>query len=249
MVFIAKYNDDYKVDEQLIKLIRYIRDKIQYNNDDGLILNVGMTGSGKSNLSALQYILYCVDTEPKPEHIVLTMKDFANMIGRLSKIPKNERVIIYDELELSKRSSMSRWNKDVMTLYFKIRGLNCLHIWNHPSLEMVDKAFIKERINGVFVVLDKSKDRPRRYAFLRKKDVLDMFDKYKTLNIEVLKKHAQEYAYYLGSFGRCDHHIMERYSSIKADGMEDAIKTFMKKYGDKPKRKVKDGVNDETKNL
>lgn len=240
---VSKYNPEIGVDEDLRNIMRMIREKMILNNDDCLIVNVGATGSGKSTLSAHQYSLYRFPEEPDPEKICLTMKDFADLIGELKNYEQPERVIIYDELELSKRSSMTRWNKDVMTLYFKIRGLQTLHIWNHPSLQMIDRAFIQERINGVFFCIDKTRDRPRRYFFFRKQDVLSMLEKYKTLNIEVLKAHGQGYAYYMGFYGKFDGKLIDRYNSIKSDGMDDAIKDFQKKYG-KEKKKKKDDSND-----
>jgi len=231
-------------DQELINIIKLIDNKITNNNDDCLILNIGITGSGKSTLSAIQYRILCDlrETTPNPERIILTRQDFANNIGNIDKWPRKDRVIIYDELELSKRNSMTKWNKEIMTLYFKIRGLNCLHIWNHPSLEMIDKAFIQERINGVFFIFDKHNDKPRRYLFFRKKDILSMLGKHKKLHLETLKEHGREYAFYMGFFSKYEGEIMDRYTSIKQSGMESAIKDFQKKYGTKEKRKKKENL-------
>lgn len=237
---LAKYNPDAFIDEDLRTLMRLIKETMIKNNDDCVLINVGATGSGKSTLSAHQYSLYSFPEDPDPNKICLTMKDFADLIGELKNYEQPERVIIYDELELSRRSSMTRWNKDVMTLYFKIRGLQCLHIWNHPSLQMIDRAFIQERINGVFFCIDKSTNRPRRYFFFRKKDVLSMLDKYKSLNLEVLKAHGADYAYYMGFYGKFEGKLIDRYKDIKSSGMEDAIKDFQKKYGKNKKKKQKD---------
>lgn len=237
---VSKFNSDIGCDEDLRSVMRLIKEKMIKNNDDCLILNVGATGSGKSTLSGYQYDLYRFPEQGDPNKICLTMKDFADLIGELNKYEQPERVIIYDELELSKRSSMTRWNKDVMTLYFKIRGLQALHIWNHPSLQMIDRAFIQERINGVFFCIDKSTDRPRRYFFFRKQDILSMLDKYKSLNLDILKAHGQSYAYYMGFYGKYKGTLMERYSSIKSNGMDDAIKEFQKKYGKEIKKKKSD---------
>lgn len=225
-------------DNDLISVMSLIDDKILSNNDDCLILNIGITGSGKSTLSAIQYNIICErrGITPDPNKIVLTSKDFAENIGNIDKWDKKERVIIYDELELSKRNSMTKWNKDIMGLYFKIRGLNCLHIWNHPSLEMIDKAFIQEKINGVFFIFDKHQGKPRRYLFFRKKDILSMLGKHKKLHLEILKEHGRDHAFYMGFFGKYDGELMERYKSIKDSGMANAIKDFQKKYGNKKER-------------
>jgi hypothetical protein len=236
---IGTYDKSKFCDKELIDIMRLINDKITKNDDDCLLLNIGVTGSGKSTLSALQYSILCEirKTDINPNNIVLTKMDFADSIGKLNKVEKKDRVIIYDELELSKRNSMTKWNKEIMGLYFKIRGLNCLHIWNHPSLEMVDKAFIQEKINGVFFIIDKHKDKPRRYLFFRKKDILALLGKHKKLHLEVLKEHGREYAFYMGFFGKYDGVLMERYRDIKESGMNDAIKAFQKKYGVKKERK------------
>lgn len=232
---IGRYVKSEYCDEELIKVMRLIDDRIRKNNDDCLILNIGVTGSGKSTLSAIQYEIIAKERgiTTNPDRIILTRQDFANNIGQINQWDKLERVIIYDELELSKRNSMTKWNKEIMGLYFKIRGLNCLHIWNHPSLEMIDKAFIQEKINGVFFIFDKCNDKPRRYLFFRKKDILSLLGKHKKLHLEILKEHGREYAFYMGFFGKYNGALMHRYVDIKEAGMSDAIKEFQRKYGTK----------------
>lgn len=220
-------------DPGLHRIFRIIDDRVRRNNDDCLILNIGLTGSGKSTLSALQYKIVADlrQIEMDPEKIVITTFDFSERIAGLTSIDGAQRLIIYDEADASKREGMTRWNRDMIKLYSKIRGLNCVHIWNHPSLEFIDKPFIQERVNGVFFVYEKHKDKPRHYYFFTRKRMIDLLGKHKKLHLAVLQKYGPDFALYRGCFSRYDGPIMGRYVSIKAEGMTDAIQSFAASYG------------------
>lgn len=235
----ATYNKESFVDDKMPELLKIINQKVLHNDDDCLIINVGLTGSGKSTLSAIEYKIIC-ELRNRPMsagNIILRAQDFADKIGGIKEMDKKDRIIIYDELKLGKRSAMTKWNKDILQLYSEIRGLNCIHIWNHPSLEMIDKGMIKDRVNGVFFIFDKHKDKPRRYLFFTRDDVLKMLGKHKKLDFDVLKIHGREYAKYMGYFGRYDGEVMDHYREIKASGMHSAISEFQKKYGNKEAKK------------
>jgi hypothetical protein len=234
---IAEYDAKAGCDTDLPRLMRMIRQSIIKNDDDCVIVNGGDTGSGKSTLSGLQYYHYSRPFPLHPEAIVLTSEEFAHRLASLPDIePKECRVLVYDEAQLSKRRGMSSWNHDVMTLYGTIRGLNSLHIWNNPDVEMLDKEFIKTRLNILFYVLDKHKDKPRRYLLFRRADILKFIEKHK-LHKKNLVSHGEEFAYYMGAFRRFDHPVMERYKDIKAAGMADAVNKFKEKYGYKEPKK------------
>jgi hypothetical protein len=235
---VSVYNHKLRSDNDLFRLMRGIRQSVLKNDDDCVIVNGGDTGTGKSNLSGIQYYFYVAPTPPTEEAIVLTVADFAKRLNDLKSImPKELRVIVYDEARLSKRRGLSGWNHDVMDLYGTIRGINSLHIWNNPDVEMLDKSFIKTRLNFLFYVLDKHRDRPRRYLLFRRNDLMKFIEKHK-LHKKNIEEHGEQFAFYCGFFGKFKHPIMRRYLSIKAAGMSDALEKFQKKYGDgEPKKR------------
>lgn len=236
-MMVAPYNPEIGTDNMLPRMVSLWRRAIVEGDDDVLILNVGTTGSGKTNLSLIECTLY--NPQTTPEQIALTKKTFAAALAATKHQAKGERVLLYDELELGKRSSMSNWNKDMMQLYFKIRGLNIFHAWNHPSLNQVDGEFIRERVNGIFFTYEKSKGRARKYYFFPKERILQFLRDHKKLHLETLKLHARKYALYQGYYKKYEGVLLTPYLAQKQGGMDEAVDDFVGKYGDNTAAKEK----------
>lgn len=230
-MFIAEHKDGELYDVMLPRIIGIARKNIlnPQKNDDALFLVCGATGTGKSNLTLHGVTIFT----PHPDHrqISLSTESFADSVKRGLDLPKGERFIDYDETEVGKREGMSKWNRDMIKLYFKIREEGFLHFWNHPSPNNIDLEFIRERVNGLFLCIDKSVKRPRRYYFFTKDRLLDFLERFKFLGTRNLIRYANEYAVYRGSFCAYKGDLLEEYKKNKKEGMRQAINDFSSQYG------------------
>lgn len=215
-------------DDYLSKLVAQVRDKILVDQDsDFLLLMVGVPGSGKSMLSLHAYESF----DPGGcdiKYISFDREGFANSISDTSKKP-NLRFVCNDEANVSKRDSMSQYNKDMIDLYFSIRGLNIFHIWNNPSADMIDKAFLQERVRGLILIYDLSPNK-RTYHYFKSREVLKIYDKNGNLKLATLKRNRR-LAYYKGWFRPYSGKLWSAYK-VKKDGrMVDKVKSFREKWG------------------
>lgn len=227
----ATYQKGNDYDNYFVKLIRGIKKKIVENNDDFLLVCVGVTGSGKSNLSLHGYELYDADNM-SINNIAFKESDFADRLEYVSK-QEHLKFLCYDEANVNKRNSMKTWNKDLIDIYFSIRGKNILHWWNNPSVEMIDKAFVKEKINGLIYVATKSKDKPRIYYFFRKEDLLKiLYNENDCLTLDKLASNRRN-AFYIGCFKKYKGKLLDAYLCKKEERMDCKITDFKNKYGTK----------------
>lgn len=230
-MIIAEHKDGENVDVLLPKIISIARRSILHpkKSDDALFIVAGNTGTGKSRLT-----LHCVTLftpNPNPAQISLNRESFADSVKRGLSLPKGERYVDYDESEVGKREGMTRWNRDMISLYFKIREEGFLHFWNHPSPNNIDLEFIRERVNGLFLCYDKSVARSRRYYFFTKERLLSFLERFKILSTRNLLKYASEYATYRGSFKDYEGPLLQAYKANKKEGMRQAIEDFAGQYG------------------
>lgn len=235
MVINLKYVKGNSYDENFKHLIKGVKDKIIKGNDDFLMVCVGDTGTGKSNLSLHAYEEYYSLYEQKPENIdniAFKESDFADRLDFVSK-QEMPKFLCYDEANVNKRNSMKTWNKDLIDIYFSIRGKNIFHWWNNPSVEMLDKTFVKEKLNGLIYVMTKTKDRPRIYLFFRKEDLLKLLkNENDVLTLDVLKKQYHK-AFFIGCFKKYNGDLYNMYLAKKEERMDDKISMFKDKYGTK----------------
>lgn len=218
------YDDGFKF------VIAAAKKAITEKNDDFLVMGVGFTGTGKSNQLLHGYELFA-EEEATVEQIALTRKDFASSLKR-AKESQTVRFVGYDEANVNKRDALTKWNKQVLDLYWSIRGLRIFHWWCNPSLDFIDKPFIEERIKGVFFVFTKDVKRPRLYYYFRKKDILALYEKTGDLKLKTLKKHGKKYAYYRGWFRPYTGRLLQEYLAKKESRMEEKIEEFFNDYGD-----------------
>lgn len=234
MKFAPYRNGDYDIFfERYIKEV--VLPRTQQKNDDHLLYCTGVTGSGKTSLMFHGYELY--DENASIDYIALKRENMADALKRAKK-NKSKRFVGYDEANVSKRDSLTKWNKDLIDLLFAIRGLNIFQWYNNPSIDMVDKVLVQEKINGLIFVATKTNDRPRLYYFFNKQDLLDMFEKHDRLTIDLLKNEGKKFCSYIGWFKQYKGKLWEEYEKIKENRMESKIDDFFDKWGSK------DGSND-----
>lgn len=226
------YSKD-KFDAGLKFVIQTIRNTLPEKEDDFLLLNCGFRGTGKSTISLLIEDEYLGD-EASVDYIGLNPADFANALKAAKEKPL-PRFCNNDEANISKRDTQRQYNKDLLDLYYSIRGKQIFHIWNNPSLDIIDKRFIEDIIKGVIFCFSKETKRPRLYYYFRKEDILKVWDKYEKLNNRILKKVADEYAFYRGWFKNYDGKLLLPYRQKKEKRMDEKIDVFHEKYGEAEK--------------
>jgi hypothetical protein len=232
-MIIAPYKPNRLYDEMLSSIIRVVKDKLKFNDDDFFILCVGDTGTGKSNLMLHAYEEFD-SVDCSVDYISLTRDSFAHATKAV-KDKQGLRFLGNDEANLSKRDSLSQYNKDVLDLYFSVRGLNIFHWWNNPSVEMIDKAFIKERIKGMIMVTTKDKDKPRIYYYFRKDEMLKIYEKYGNLDLKTIRKVKKKYAFYRGWVKKYTGKMLKPYLEKKGERMNNKVDLFYEKWGNSDK--------------
>jgi hypothetical protein len=198
------------------------------HDDDGVLMIVGPTGTGKSNLAL--WILDGMYDDVMISQVALNQQAFMKGLDIAKNSNRGNRYLLYDEVDLNKRNAMTKWNKDIIELYYRIRGLNIFHVWCYPSANMIDGEFIRERVNNLILCYDKSTTHPRRYYMFNKKRLFELFEGKKKMHIERLISAAPKQAYYQGWFKQYDGKLKEPYLELKNIRMGDAVDSFVKKH-------------------
>lgn len=227
----AYYNKERNFDELLEKIIKSVYQKLNVDEDDFLLLCCGSPGTGKSML-----MLHALRTYMKElasaDFIGLDKSSFANAM-KTAKDKPLPRFVGNDEANISKRDSLSKYNKYLIDMYLSIRGLRIFHWWSNPSMDIIDKHFIEERIKGVIFITTKDKDRPRIYYYFRKQDLLKIWEKYGNLKLNQLNKIKKEYAFFKGWFKDYPmDDLRKAYQKKKDSRMDFKVEEFFEKYGE-----------------
>jgi hypothetical protein len=224
----VKYEAGESTDRFLPKLINSIKEERMNSNDDFTIFVCGPRGSGKSMLGLYMSEMYMGD-KASVEYIGLNPIDFAKALKKASDSPK-PRMCNNDEANLSKRDSGRTYNKDILDMYYSIRGKNIFHIWNNPSLDIIDKKFIEDIVNGIIFIFTKDKKRPRLYYYFTKQAILNIMSNEESLSLRMLKQNAESKAMFRGWFKDYFGVLREPYMQKKESRMEEKIDTFYNKY-------------------
>ena len=230
MVRYVPYVKGRNFDPYLSYIIKGLKEKIKKKNDDFLLFCTGTTGTGKSSLMMHAYEEY----DPEGSNIKfigLNRKDHSEALF-LAKEKPGIRFCSYDEAMVSKRDHMQKYNKDLLQLYFQIRGINIFHWWNNPSVDILDKPFIEERLKGLIFIFTKNNNVPRLYYYFTKKALLQIWLKEKKLSHNVLHKNAP-LAMFRGWFKPYKGKLWEPYCIKKDSKMVVSIDEFYQKYGQK----------------
>ena len=199
-------------------------------DDDFMLFICGLNGSGKSTLG-LHILQAVLQDRATVECIGLDRAGFARAL-KFAKSMEKPRVCFNDEANVSKRDATSFYNKRLLDLYFSIRGLNILHIWSNPALDIIDKPFIELRISGVMFVASKDINRPRVYYYFTKKRLLKIWEKHKDIKLSTLRK-EKDLAFYRGwfrDFPACA--LKHEYSKLKEHRMSFKVDEFYREFGD-----------------
>jgi len=234
MFYANNFNKEGNHDNILHKIVNSIKVKLNERDDDALIVICGTTGTGKSNLMLYIEDEYLLE-KSSIDYVGLTRNDLADIQYKI-QFEEKPRLLAYDEANVSKRDSLSKWNKDLIDLYLANRGKNIFHIWCNPTIDYLDKLFINERVTGVIFVATKTVDKPRLYYYFTKERLLEIFEKYENLKLKTLYNNRYR-ALYCGWFKKYKGALLDDYLIKKKERMEDKSKEFYEKYGSKITRK------------
>lgn len=234
-MIIAPFIKDQEYDALFEKVIKSIDQGLK-NDDDFLLICGGDPGTGKTRLMFHAYTIYAGE-QAVIQQVALNPRDFAIVIDRASKL-KVKRFAGFDEANVSKREALTKWNRKLIDLYMNIRGLNILHWWNNPSVEMLDKPFIEERVKGMIFILTKSKDKPRVYFYFTKDGLLRLLEEQGNLKKRTIAKHGHQYAYYVGWFKDYTGPLLAAYSVMKGDRMMEKVRDFRDEFAPTEKMSV-----------
>ena len=223
------YDSTRKYDVGLSKVISSVNHVLNNKDDDFLIICIGDTGTGKTTLMFHAYEEFTGKDHVTVEQIALTRQDFAQALKYATE-HKQYRFVGYDEANISKRDALSKWNKAVIDLYYSIRGLRMFHWWNNPSLDMIDKPFIEERVKGVIYIFTKDVKRPRLYLYFTKNGILDLLEKHGNLKHRTIKKYGEQFAWYRGWFKAYEGVLLSSYKIKKQERMEEKVDSFYREY-------------------
>lgn len=203
------------------------------DDDDFLVLVVGETGSGKSTFM-LHLYEEILKEKADPDNICFTREHFASTAGKLVD-KKGLKFLGYDEANVSRRSWQESFNKDLLDWYWANRGLNIVHVWCNPSLDMIDKPFIDERLKAIVLVRKQPKGM-RTWHYFNIKTIKTIFKKYKNLKIDTLNKYRRKYCpYFWDTFPDYTGHLKSDYAQNKYERMVQKTKLFADKYKDSGK--------------
>jgi len=197
-------------------------------DDDFFVLIIGQRNTGKSRLM-LHMLEKYMGERSSIDYVGLRKGDFAKALFNVSKI-KLPRMCVNDEGNLSSKEVMSRFNRAVMDTYYAIRGMNIFHVWCNPSLDGIDKRFIKEIVNGVIFTYTKYK-KIRFYYYFTKKNILDILIKYGNLELKTIKKIAKKTSHHRGWFHDYDGFLLDDYKRKKDKRMKEKVDKFHEDWG------------------
>lgn len=218
------------VDPLTTVMIKEARTTISIKKDDFLMMVVGTPGSGKSDFSMWCYEIY----DPKGcsiDYIGLDKPDFASVVQR-AKNKEGLRYANYDEANVTRADHASKWNKDLLKLYWAIRGLQIFSNWNNPSAKKTPKEFIEERIKAFVFIYEKVTHRPRKFYYFTKEQMIALYEECKgDLSHANILKFGKDFANHIGWFKKYDGKLRQDYDRKKESRMDLVVEDFFTNYG------------------
>lgn len=214
-------------------LMKAKRKKILDKDDDAVIVIVGGTGVGKSNLGL--WIQDIVVERPRIQQVALTREDLAKAFLDASKDPKEIRYVQYDEGKLNRRDWNSSWSKELLEVYHDVRGLNIFHVWCTAFPNLLDREFVKERVSALIYCYDKGSEKdkgaPRRFYYFTKEDLIRFLEKNDSLSMPLLKKFSKAHASLQSYFCKYNGPMADAYLERKDNRMTERVGAFFQRWG------------------
>lgn len=232
------------------EFIRGASNNMKEKDDDFVMIIIGATGSGKSNLGLWTQSI--VIENPRIEQVALTREDLARSLKAAKDSPLGDRYMQYDEGKLNRRDWMGNWSKELLEVYHDIRGLRIFHVWCSAMPNLLEREFIKERVNAICYCYDKAVGRPRHFLLFTKADILKFLQQNETLSMDTLKKYGKSHATMQSWFRQYKGPMNAEYAQKKENRMMQVVDGFFQRWGagDMTTNQVADvlGVNPQTVN-
>lgn len=228
--YVSELDKDRQYDRILPLIVNEIKQALSNNDDDFLVLISGLNSTGKSVLM-LHLMKEYLDQEASIDYVGFNHESFAKAYDAVVN-KDGLRFCAYDEANIDRRASMSQFNKDLVNLYLKNRALNIFHVWCNPSAQQIDGFFIKERIRGMFFTCSKD-PKIRPYYYISRTRLLRLYEKYQSLDENVIRKVVKEYAVYKGWYRDYDGLLQKEYKTKKLNITKDVSKDFVNKWTNK----------------
>lgn len=228
-MIIDKYTPGEKIGPLFKKYVRGARELTLKKDDDFVMIIVGGTGVGKSNLGL--WVQDTVVPNPRIQQVALTREDLSKAFVDATKDPVVQRYVQYDEGKLNRRDWNSQWSKELLEIYHDVRGLNIFHVWCTAFPNLLDREFVRERVNALVFCYDKGENRPRQFLLFTKQDLLQFLEKNDGLSMPLLKRYGKAHATMQSYFSQYDGPMREAYLQRKDNRMMERVSAFYQRWG------------------
>lgn len=226
------FAEDYaRIDEVTKHVIKRQRWLNEHKDADGFFLIVGYNNTGKSTLGHHLHTLW-TEGQPNPYNIAFDTSQFSQKLGIIMRKDKiKEKIVQWDEANLSGRAAMSKYNKDLIDLYWSNRSDHGFHIWCNPSLQYLDKILVKERVTAVILIHRGEYKGKRRFSLLTREAVNRILENYPKIDLETLETQAFKQRLYEGWFKKYpDGEFIKEYRRLKNERNKLKNQQIMEKY-------------------
>lgn len=211
---------------ELLKNLSYIRKK----NQNFTILCTGETGSGKSSLMLFANLI--LEGGIDLERIAFDVKTTAVSFSKADELSRNGVKGAFwgiDELKTYSRSSMHGFNKDMIDLFFSVRGKNIFCFANAPSAKAIDKLMIGEKTFDAFIYIYASQ---ARFLWFDFKGFSRLIKQQGDCSHNVITEFGVNYALFDSYFSKVPDSVYDAYNKKKIEGMNRTADAFVQKYSE-----------------
>lgn len=183
----------------ILKRQRYLN---EHKDADAFYLIAGYNNTGKSTLGHHLHALWS-EGEPNAGYCSFDPEQFAGRLGlAMAEKKVKNKVAHWDEANFTGRGAMSKYNRDVIDLYWSNRSEHGLHLWCNPSIEYLEKVLVKERVTAVFLIHRGEFGNPskRKFSLITRKSLQNLWKKEKKIDLDTLEREAKKYQLYEGWF-------------------------------------------------
>jgi hypothetical protein len=212
-------------DPAFAAVMKAIQHSVLHDDQCCTILCAGVVGSGKSSLGLHAYDIVS-EGELKLDNVVMNTEGLARGTRLLKDAPGT--FLNYDEGNVNRRNSTTRFNKAFIDLLFNIRGLNGILWINNPSVQQLDKSLVEDALINAYVFINENR---RSYWWITRDRMLDLYRKYGDLSYDTLMAYGARYAEFEGWFKAFTKPFWGEYTALKRERMVEKVDDFSDEFG------------------
>lgn len=206
-------------------IVPMIKKRIISTDDNCTILCFGATGSGKSTLGYHFGNLY--NDGAGVDSLVVGFDSQSWALALDAVKDKSGSFLMHDEANISKRDSMSQFNKDTIDLLFSIRSKNLCLWMNNPSADYLDKVFLDDSVVNYFVFIYAKQ---RRYYWFTRTNIISMLKHVDNLKYSNVKQYGKHFAFFDGYFYKYKGADWDSYLVKKSERVDNKLDEYIAKY-------------------